>query len=113
MHLAQGWEFAHSLIAHLLIRSYRSNQMSDLLRSLKTNERMWANRSVRSEEMRDRKRIPQVAEDKWAAVSDSLRSLRGNEWMSDSFKKCWQKKYKILFLVCFIYDLKKIIEKIS
>ena len=31
-------------------------------------------------------------------MSDSLRSLRGNERMSDS---------KILFLVCFIYDLKK------
>ena len=25
----QGWELAHSLIAHLLIRSDRSNQMSD------------------------------------------------------------------------------------
>ena len=36
----QGWEFAHSLIAHLLI-------------SLKSNERLWAIRSGRSEEMSD------------------------------------------------------------
>ena len=25
----QGWEFAHLLITHLLIRSFRSNQMND------------------------------------------------------------------------------------
>ena len=34
--------------------------------------------------------------------------------MSDSLKKVWLKKSKTLFLVCFIYNLKKkIIEKMS
>ena len=42
-------------------------------------------------------------QDKWATVSESLRSLRGNERMSNSFKKCWQKNLKSTFLVCFIY----------
>ena len=48
----QGWEFAHSLIAHLLI-------------SLKSNEQLW--------------RFAQIAQDKWATVSKSLWLLRGNE----------------------------------
>ena len=66
--------------------------VSDWLRSLKTNEWPWANRSGRSEEMSDRERIAQVAQDKWATMSDSLRSLRGNEPMSDSLKKFWLTK---------------------
>ena len=33
--------------------------------------------------------------------------------MSDSLKTFWLKKSKILFLVCFIYDLKKKFEKMS
>ena len=82
----QGWEFAHSLIAHLLIRSFRSNQMSNWERFaqiaqdkwatvnelLRRNERQWANRSGRSEEMSDCERIAQVAQDKWAIRSKSL-----------------------------------------
>ena len=51
--------------------------------------------------MSDRERIAQVAQDKWATLSDSLRSLRGNEQMSDSLKKCWLKKSKILFFSMF------------
>ena len=79
----QGWEFAHSLIAHLIIRSFPSNQMSDcerfpqiaqdkwatvseLLRSLKTNERMWANRSGHSWQMSNCELFAPVAHDKWA-----------------------------------------------
>ena len=50
-----------------------------------------------SEEMSDCERIAQVAQDKWATMSNSLRSLRGNERMSDSLKKFWLKKSKILF----------------
>ena len=106
---------AHLLIALSLIRSSLCRSFAhfaqikwatvrDSLRSLKTNEQLWANRSCHSEEMSDRERIPQVAPDKWVTVSDSLRSLRGNEQMSDSLKKCWPKKSKILFLVCFIYN---------
>ena len=61
----QGWEFAysliaHSLIAHSLIRSNLSGQMSEC------------------------ERFAQVAQDKWANVSDSLRSLGTKERMSES-----------------------------
>ena len=80
----QGWEFAHSLIAHLLI-------------SLKSNERLWTICSDRSRQMSNHERIAQVAQDKWATLRNSLRSLRGNEQMSDSLKKFWLKKSKILF----------------
>ena len=48
----QGWEFAHSLI------------------SLKSNEQLWAIRSDRSRQMSNRERIAQVAQRKWATVSD-------------------------------------------
>ena len=74
----QGWEFAHLLIAYSLIRSFahftqiKWETESDSLRLLKTNERPWANRSGRSEEMSD--------------VSESLISLMKNERMSDSLK---------------------------
>ena len=69
------------LIRSSLIRSFCSNQMSDCerfaqiaqdkwatvsesLRSLKTNERPWANRSGRSWQMSHRERFAQVAHDK-------------------------------------------------
>ena len=75
--------------------------VSDSLRSLKTNERLWANRSGCSRQMSDRERIAQVAHNKWATVSDSLRLLLINERMRDSLKKCWLKKLKILFFCMF------------
>ena len=62
----QGWEFAHSLIAHLLIL-------------LKSNERLWAICSDHSRQMSDHKQIAQVAQSKWATVSEWLRSLKTNE----------------------------------
>ena len=52
--------------------------------------------------MSDGEQIAQVAHDKWATKSDSLRSLMIDEGMSDSLKKICLKKSKILFLVCFI-----------
>ena len=55
--------------------------------------------------MSDRERIAQVAQDKWATLSNSLTWLRGIERMSDLLKKI-AKKSVILFLVCFIYDKK-------
>ena len=67
----QGWYFAHLLIAHSL-------------RSLKSNEWLWANRSDRSCQKRDREQIAQVAHDKWATASDLLRSLMINERMNES-----------------------------
>ena len=50
--MIQGWEFAHLLIAHLLI----------LLN-----------------QMRDCEWFAQIAQDKWATVSESLRSLKTDE----------------------------------
>ena len=96
----QGWEFAHSLIAHLLILLKSNEQLrairSDCSRQMSI-EQPWANRLGRWEEMSDREQIAQVAQDKWATTSDSLKSLRGKEQMSASLKKCWLKKSKILF----------------
>ena len=57
----QGWEFAHSLI------------------SLKSNEQLCAICSDRSRKMSNRERIAQVAQRKWATMSESLRSLKTNE----------------------------------
>ena len=54
--------------------------MSNSLRSLKTNQRPWGNRSGCSEEMHNRERITQAAQRKWATVRESLRSIRGNKW---------------------------------
>ena len=61
-----------------LISSFLVSDVSESLRSLTKNERPWAIRSGRSEEMSN--------------VSKLLISLRGNEQMSDSLKKFWQKK---------------------
>ena len=102
--------FAHLLIAHLLI-------------SLKWNKRLWAIHSDRSIQISDSERIAQVAQRKWATVSDSLRSLRGNErceriahfthqkWANEWFaQKIWLKKSKILFYYVLykIFQQKKI-----
>ena len=56
--------------------------------------------------MSDREQIAQVPQDKWANVSNSLKSLRGNEQMSVSLKKIWPKKSNFLFftVVCFLYN---------
>ena len=92
------------LICSSLIRSFCSNQMSDCERFAQITQDKWATvskllRPLRGNE--DSERIIQVTQDKWATISDSL---RGNEQMSDSLKKCWLKKSKILFLVGFIYN---------
>ena len=52
-------------------RSPKKSNVSELLRSLTKNERPWAIRSGRSEEMSDRERIAQVAHQIWA-----------NEWIT-------------------------------
>ena len=57
---SRGWELAHLLIAYSL-------------RSLKSNEQLWTIRSDRSGQMSDREWIAQVAHDKWATMSDSLK----------------------------------------
>ena len=80
-----------------LIPSFSVSNVSESLRSLTKNEQPWAIRSGRSEEMSD--------------VSESLILLTKNEQMSNSLKKIWLKKSKILFLVCFIYNF--FIEKMS
>ena len=81
--------------------------------SLKTNERRWVNRSGCSEEMTMsyRERITQVAQDKWATMSDWLRSLRGNERMSNLLKKIWLKNLKSWFTMFYLRFLKKNVAK--
>ena len=80
------------LIRSLLIRSFAQfaqinwATMSDSLRSLETNEPLWANHSGRSRQISEREQIAQVTHNKWATVSDSLRSLIINEQMSDLLK---------------------------
>ena len=83
--------------------------VSDSLRSLKTNEWPWENRSSHSEEMSNREQITQVAQKKWGTVSNLLMLLRGNERMSDLLKKIWLKKSEIFFLYVLhtIFVLKK------
>ena len=67
----------------ILIAQDKWASVSESLRSLRGNEQLWAIRSGRSEKMSD--------------VSETLISLTKNEQMSDSLKKNWQKKSKILF----------------
>ena len=75
--------------------------MSDALRSLKTNQQLWANRSGHSRQMSHYEQIAQVAHDKWAIMSNSLRLLMINEQMSDLLKNCWLKKSKLLIFTLF------------
>ena len=56
--------FAHSSFAHFAQINWGT--VSDLLRSLKTNERLWANRSGRSRQRSDCEWFAQVAHDRWA-----------------------------------------------
>ena len=72
----QGGEFAHSLIAHSLI--------AHSLRSLKSNEHC--------------ERFAQIAQDKWATVSESLRSLMSKEWQwANCSGRSWQKSNRERF----------------
>ena len=72
-------------IRSLLIRSFAQiaqnkwATLSDLLRTLKTNEQLWANRSGRSWNMSDHEWFAQVTQMKWAILSESLRLLTKNE----------------------------------
>ena len=86
LHCTQGWEFAH--LAQIKLAT-----VSDLLRSLTTNEPLWANSSGHLRQMSNRERI---AHDKWA-----------NEWFA---QKCWLNNLKSYFLVCFyrFFYLKKL-----
>ena len=94
----------NSLICSSLICSFahfaqiKWATVSDSLRALKTNERLWANRSGFSWQMSKLS----SAHDKLATVSDSLRSLMINVQMSNLLKKFWLKKPKIFFNVCFM-----------
>ena len=94
--------FAHRSFAHLAhFAQIKWATGSDSLRLLKTNERLWANPSGRSEEMSNCESIAQVAQDKWVTVSNLLRSRK--ERMSVSLQKFWLKKSKILFFSMFFF----------
>ena len=56
--------FAHRSFAHFAQINWVT--VSDLLRSFKTNEWLWANRSGCSRQMSDHERFAQVAHDKWS-----------------------------------------------
>ena len=77
---AKGWAGLGIFcsIAHSLIRAF-----AHLLKSLRTNKQMWAICSGCSGQMSDWEHIAQVAHDKWANLSNSLRSIRTNEQMSE------------------------------
>ena len=92
--------FAHCSITHFA--QIKLATVSDLLRSLKTNEQLWANRSGRSRQMSDSERIAQVAHDKWATMSNLLRSLMINERMSNSLKKLGKKSIILFFSMFYI-----------
>ena len=74
-YFSQGWEFAQ-------IAQFKWATVSSSLRSLRTNEQLWANRSGRSCQKSDCEQIAQVAHQKWAmwANRKSLRLLTKNEW---------------------------------
>ena len=63
----------------LLISSFLVSKVSESLRSLTKNEQCeW---------------ITQVAHQKWATMSDSLRSLRGNEWCKQIAHQKWANEW--------------------
>ena len=80
----------NSRICSLLICSFthfaqiKGATVSNLLRSLKTKELLWANRSGHSWQMSDREQITQGAHDRRATMSDSLRALMIKRRMSKS-----------------------------
>ena len=92
----QGWEFAHSLIAHLLICSFAQipqvkwATVSDSLRSLMTNEWLWANRSGRST--------------KWANCSFFLSELLIRSFAHKKLRFTQKNLTKIVFFVGFLNE---------
>ena len=90
---AEGWTAGLGIRSFAQVAQIKWATVSDLLRSLRTNEQLWANRSGCSCQKSHRERIAQVAHDKWATVSASLRLLMINERMSKLLKKIWLKLY--------------------
>ena len=67
---------SNSFFTGLGICSFAHRSFAHLLRSLRSNERLWAIRSDHSGQMSNCERIDQVTHDKRETVSDSLRLLR-------------------------------------
>ena len=74
--------YGQHFLSGLGIRSFPHS-----LKSLRTNEQMWAIFSGCSGQMSDCEQIAQVAHDKWANVSNLLRSLRTNERITLFFEQ--------------------------
>ena len=68
--------FAHSL--------FFGEQCEQIAKVAHQKLAMWANPSGRSLKMSNNKRFAQVAHKKWGTMSESLRSLTKNEWLSES-----------------------------
>ena len=79
---------AHSLLVSDVSKPLRSltkmSDMSELLRPLTKNERPWAIPSGLSPKMSNREWFTQVAHQKWATMSKSLRSLTKSKRMRES-----------------------------
>ena len=60
-------------------------------------------RSFGSNQMSNCEQFAQITRDKWATVSESLRSLMINEQMSDSLKIFWLKSYFYNVLYTYFY----------
>ena len=86
-------KIAICLFAHFIQIKWAT--VSDSLRSLKTNEQLWANCSGRSYQKRDREWI---AHDKWGTGTFLLRSLTKNERFAQQFLA---KKSKTIFFSMF------------
>ena len=71
-----------------LISSFLVSDVSELLTAQVPQQKwaMWANRSGCSQKMSDHERFTQVAHQKWATMSESLRSLTKNEGISKSLE---------------------------
>ena len=79
--LLAAWGLNYSKAGNLLIRSLliRSFAHCSFAHSPFRSNQLWAIHSDHSRQMSDRERIAQVAQRKWATVSESLRSLKTNE----------------------------------
>ena len=60
----QGWDFAHRSFTKIAQDKWAN--VRDPLRSLRTNEQLWANCSGHSWQMSECERFAQVAQEKWA-----------------------------------------------
>ena len=105
------WSFAHPSFAQ--IAQDRWANVTNSLRSLRTNEQLWGNRSGHSWKMSKCEQFAQVAQEKWANeqitrfFEQSLNFLFCSQKISDLLKKNWKTCIFCMFLQFFGSFLKK------